>query len=480
MKYWAQSLVGAGPGYVLECLLQGALVLLLLTLLLGRRRHVGGVYVLGALAVAMAVMPFNIGSVVTAKPGTVVFAGVYNRLGGALIMLALLLPVVRDDDSRDRSISVWLSFLLAVAFLVKITVAQVVFGVVVLYGVVRHDRAWLRMVLMAVLFACGWLGLVFSVLGAGPGYLEALKVVSAVRMNLLRERMEWARDVLSYHRLELFILVFIALLAVFRGYLLRIRWAGLLTWYLASCAMVTLYMLTNFGDNGFFPAVAVVYTLLVLFDRDADGCHASDVRDQRRVRLLGRISTGILTLVLLAYVSLNGLWMVQFSLSQRNAVLSHFPVKSSFFAGNYLIDESAWRQHLPIQIGGVPRNMQSQAVFGSYVDGLDEAAQFLTSRVPDRAKSVYALDFPAYVFSLAEGYRVPRDTYPWLLFGHEITIDVHPKADALLSDVDVLMVPKCSLSGGNRRYLSRLYRLEMEKRWSQIGVLRCWDVYLRR
>lgn len=480
MKHWARSLVGAGAGYVLECLMQGLLVMSLLTLLMGRRRYAGGVYVVGALAVVMAVMPFNIGSVVMAKPGTVVFAGIYNRLGGAIIMLALLLPAVRSDDSRDGSLTIFLSCLLTVACLVKITVAQVVLGVVVVYGMVRPDLGWWRVVLMSVLLACVWLSVIFGALGAWQGYIDALKVVSAVRVSLLRERMEWARDVLAYHRLELFLLVFIGFLSACRGHLARVRWDGVLIWYLASCAMVTLYMLTNFGDNGFFPAVAAMYTLLALSNRQVAARPDHGLRAQQRADFLGSMSAGVLTLVLLTYVGLNVFWMTQFYFEKRNAVLSHFPVNSKFLAENYLIDESAWGRHLPIQFNGVPRNMQSPAVFASYVDGIDEAAQFLSLNVPDRTKSVYALDFPAYAFSLVGGYRVPRGSYAWLLFGHEVTIDVHPKANGLLSDVDVLMVPRCSLSGGNRRYLRRLYRLEIEARWSQIGALRCWDVYTRR
>lgn len=478
VKHIAQSLAGMGGGGVLECLFQGGMSLLLLTGLLGRRRHEAGVYVLGAATVLMAVLPFNIGGVVSAKLGTVVFAGVYNRFGGALIMLGLMAPVVRDGNANDGALSIWMAILLVGSFLVKVTVLQIVLVLWLAYAVVCRDGRWLRLTLISAALAGVALVAVLGGLGVWDGYLEALREVSVVRMSLMSERLDFARDALVNHKLELQILLICGLLAAWRGQVLRIRWVGLLSWYLMACMAITLYMLTNFGDNGLFPSAAALFALSRLQSRAPDATNlVLPASAFGLARLLERSMHVIFWIFLATHVGLNIFWMGGAVLAQNNQNLIHFPVSSQYFHENYLIDAKAWENRVPLSIPGVAKNMQSSATFAGYVDGLDEAVRFLSNFQKDHTKSVYALDYPAYVFALAGGYRVPRGTYPWLLFGHELSIDSHPPARTLFADVDVLLIPKCSLSSGNQRYLSRLYRLEIEQRWGRIGALRCWDVY---
>ena len=158
----------------------------------------------------------------------------------------------------------------------------------------------------------------------------------------------------------------------------------------------------------------------------------------------------------------------------------HMPVRSALFAGNYVIEPKAWETRPDMLAADLPINLLNPGVYASYVEGLEGAYAYLDQQVPDRSLSVYALDFPAYVFSVMGGYRVPRHSYPWMLFDHEITMDHHPDAETLLSDVDVLMVPKCSLSGGNRKWLHAIYRVHIEAHWKREASVRCWDVYRRR
>ena len=480
MKHLAQSFAGMGGGYVLECLLQGGLTLCLLTLLLGRRRHGVAVYLLGAMVVAMAMLPFNIGSVVMARSGSLVFAGVYNRLGGALIMLALLVPVVREDRSRDGLLMLWMACLLSLAFLVKVTVFQIVLVLGGGYGLLCKDWRWLRVMLMATVVSVALLAVLLLSTGMWDGYLSALREVSAVRMSLMHERLDISRETLVNHRLECFVLLFCGLLAAARGHFLRIDWAGLVLWYLLSCVMIILFMLTNFGDNGLFPSVGALFALVSLQSRAGLMARLASSTGRRYARALKWASEGVLALILVGYVVVNVIWGWSFMQTQQRADLIHFPVSTTFFSNHHLIEREAWESRIPLHVPGVPRNMQSPSTFADYVEGLDEAERFLEEHVPDRGRSVYALDFPSYVFAMAGGYRVPRGTYPWLLFGHELSIDVHPKAEVLLADVDVLMVSKCSLATGNRRYLVRLYRQDIERRWTRLGALRCWDVYRKR
>jgi len=75
---------------------------------------------------------------------------------------------------------------------------------------------------------------------------------------------------------------------------------------------------------------------------------------------------------------------------------------------------------------------------------------------------------------------VPKHSFPWLHVGHEVTLDHYPLPNELSADVDVLLIPKCSLSPNNRTYLARIFRREVESGWQVQERLNCWDVYGRR
>lgn len=480
VKALAQCMVGLSGGYVLECLLQSLLILMLLTALLGRRRHAIWIYWLGAWAIAQVMLPFNIGSaVVDAGLGTVAFAGAYNRLGGALISLVVLMFAVRKDTSQDMYYCAWLAMVLAIAFLVKVTAFQCVALTSILFAVCVPSSRSLPLVLKTFLLAGMLLLPLLWASGMLGGYLLALKDLSAIRLELMRERTTITRLVLGEHRLELFLLIFLAVLAAVRGHLMRAPWAGLVTWYLLTVGCVVSYMLTNFGDNGFFPVLVVPCLLLTWQMRAAPRSGKVNVHMVGYADLVLRCAWLVVALGGVVYLGLCLYWGVSFLGRDRGAHAIHFQVKNEVLSRHQLIYQEDWDRRPPIWVPGVPLDMKSPATYASYVEGLDAALAFLAIKVPDRRESVYALDFPAYVFSMTGGYRIPRGTYPWMLFGHEVSLDHHPEAKQLFSDVDVLMISKCSLALKNRRYLPAMYRLEMERHWRQIGDLQCWSVWRR-
>ena len=479
VKQFSQSLWGGGAGYVLECLLQGGMVLLMLSGILGFRRHPASVYLFGGLIVVMAILPFNIGSFVQARLGDVVYAGVYNRLGGALIMLALMLPVVWNVGEDRFDLCFWVGLLLSLAFFVKVTVFQIVLLSIVSYGFVANERGWwvliLKGVFVSFLIVGGWL--IYS--GVASGYLGSVREVSVMRAeNFVEHRDGWL-GLIALHRFELFVLVFFALLHVCRARVIGGAWLIPVVWYGFVVTLVTLFMLTNYGDNGLFPAMAAMFALSISVPRRPASNGGDLLMHERFDAVVKKSSQALLVLALIAYLALNSVWLVAFFARLSSSVFAPAAVKSSFFQKSPLLDVNSWRERTPLHVPGVPRNMQSVETFAGYIEGLDEGASILRRHFPERGTSVYALDFPAYVFSLMEGFRVPRGTRPWLLFGHEINVDHHPPAQLLFADVDVLMVSKCSLSGGNRRYLGRIYRLEIEKNWSLVEASRCWDAYQR-
>jgi hypothetical protein len=480
LKLLAQALVGVAGEYVVECLLQGTVTLLLLAVLLGRRRHGASVYLVGIWVVAMATMPFNLGSVAEAQVGSVAFAGSYNRFGSALIGLALLLPCARSGVTRDQLLAVWLAVVFTLAFFTKITSFQVAYAACLMHAIFCGDAGFRHLLMRATLLAVLVSVLVLQCFDGGGGYLSALRDMSELRLISMRERLDTYRMVLAAHRLELFVMLLLALLVAVRSTLLNLQWAGCVTSYLVSMALITLYTLTNFGDNGLAPAVVAMHGLLFIQAQKEAGASAVVPGWSRYVALLRRGSLCMGAVTGAAYIAFHGYYLLMFIGGHADKRIVNVPASTAFFAQNLTVDELAWRERTPIHVSGVVVNERSARAYAAYVAGLDEAAVYLVKNLPDRDKSVYALDFPAYVFSLVEGYRVPKHSYPWLLYGHELTIDFHPAATALLSDVDILMVSKCSIAPGNRKHLAMIYRLEIESNWRKQVSLTCWDVYARK
>lgn len=478
LKRLAIVAVGHGGAYVLECLVQGLIVLLLFSALVGRKRLPLLVHLTAGIVVLSAVAPFNFGSVTEAKVGTVAFCGAYNRLGGALIGLVLMLPAVRLDGSRDRVLTIWLAIVFLIAILVKVTVFQIAWGLVMAWAVLTKDAAWWRILIGSTLLAVIGLLPLGAFFEWGRGYASALAAMSELRMQLFKERFWGLLGFLhSSHGVELFILLFAALLIVIRGALQKKRWVGLVSWYLLAVAMVCAYMVTNFGDNGLMPAVAALCTVTLLAKKDLSFFAQKNKGHAQYAPLLMQVVSVFCGILILFYGATSVYLTWALVVHEKEVAYIYLPVQATTFSETYVMDERSWSTRSDISIDGVPFSPRNTRSAASYVQGLDEANVYLSQHFPDRSKSVYALDFPSYVFSLMGGYRIPRHTYPWMLYGHEVTIDHHPKAEEIFSDVDIVMISKCSLSRGNKKLLKQIYRLELEAHWTQEASLRCWDIY---
>jgi len=479
LKYWAVILVGHGGAYVAECLMQGAIVLLLFCWLVGRKYQTVYLYLVGYVVVFAAIAPFNLLTVSEALLGYAGFSCAYNRLGGSLIALVLLLVGVRQDGQRDKYLICWLAVVFVLAFLLKVTVLQISWSLILMRGVVSPGQGWLRLLfwasLVAVTILCGmaWLG------GGASGYLSALKYLSEVRLSLLWPNIGFLLGLLVFeHRFELAVLLLLGLLAAMRGSLSKIPWLAQLLWFLLACVAVSAYTSSNYGDNGMMPAIGATFVLLR--NRGLkEPALSIPVQVRRLERLLLALSQGLVGLLVAFYVALICYWTFSLFTHSRQSEAIHVPVRAHHLASNYVIEQGAWSKRPDMVSADLPIDLRSPGVYASYLEGLDEAYIYLDTHVPDRSTKVYALDFPAYVFSLIGGYQVPRNSFPWLLFGHEITMDHHPEAKLLLADVEILLISKCSASGDNRRWLYGIYRVYIEKNFRREGVLSCWDIYRR-
>jgi hypothetical protein len=477
LKALAQTLAGLRAGYVLECLLQGLLVLLLFTSLLRGRRHRGWVYLIGACAVAQATLPFNVGSVVQAEMGSVVYAGAYNRLGGAIFTLVVLAMTMRAPVGRDRGLAVWMGVVLAITFLVKVSVFQLCAVVCIAHELLCLGGTgrwwWCKPLGLALVL----LALILLPTGIAGPHLLVLQELSSLRMSLWQRRLGVSEQVLAQHQVELLALALCGALAIGRGVLGRTPWLGLVIWFLLSVGVLVFYMLSNFGDNGLSPLLACVYALSVGPRAATPGLAPG--MSPALANSFGRSLRGLLALGAMLYFGVCIQWSWALVERQHAVRLIHFPVTTKVLGDYHLIDALAWQTRPPISVPGVTVDNRSTGTYAAYVEGLDEALQFLSRQRPDTTKSVYALDFPAYAFAVLGGYRIPAHSRPWLMHGHEFSQDVHPSSAQIFADVDVLMVSKCSLALGNRRNLAAMYRDDMQRVFQPLAQLTCWDVWVR-
>lgn len=478
IKAWSYRLAGAPGGYVVECLLQGGLVLSLYSVLVRSRPMPWAMHALAAWAVLLAVLPFNIESVVEAKTGYVVYAGVYNRLGGSLMMIGFLWLEVCRRHRHDRLMVMWLSLLFCICLLVKVTACQVVMASLWLHALVRADKLALRALLVSSVLSLALTLLLLGMSGQLEGYVSALMDMAQVRSELFRARWHLSQDVLVDQRLVLFLNVLVVALVAARGLLLRERWWPSAVWCLVTLGLVTFYMLSNFGDNGLAPMAAALWVLLSDVQRSPSAMPSGRLASIAAM-LLGGASVlwgGYLALYL-AFQGhrLHALWLHEATVASVRA-----PLHNQHLRESVRMDADTWRDRVPLHVPGVSLRVSEPSAHAGYVAAVDEAAKYLASAYPSRSTSVYVLDYPALMFSLLEGYRVPRGVLPWMIFGHELSILHHPPAEVLIRDVDVLLVSKCSLSRGNRKYLHRIYRAEIEQHWTVKAELTCWVVHERK
>lgn len=469
IKMLAHSLVVGGGAYVVECLVQGAVIVIFYSALVWRRVVPPVVHLLACWAVLIAVMPFNIGSLAEAKVGAVAFAGSYNRLGSGLLSLMYVFPVVHRVPRKVFAWAdeFWVAILLLVAFSLKISVFQI--GVVLFsFYAIFMGAGWgflARLVLLVapILFFFCW------GTSMGRGYVGAIHDVSMVRLSRIAERHDIYPLIFVDHRFELFVALFFSLIASLRGGWLRARWVALVVWYLLCLFSLVAYVATNYGDAAFFPLVVLMCSFYLLCCECGLSC---DLKKWRKMLLLP-------LLLFFIYAFQSGVWFFgvwSFAAQSKTQVLAH----GDGFFGGYKIASEDFSKRVPLNVPGVSTNLHSPSSYAAYVDGVVEAERYLVERFPNKSLSVYALDFPAYVFSVSAGYRIPRGSYPWLLYGHELTIDQFPAGRSIFADVDILAVSKCSLVPGNRGMLHALYRVELESRWRLERALRCWSVYTKR
>ncbi len=477
LKWFAQHLVGPARSFLLECLLQGGLVLAIFSVMVAGKRQPASIYMVGVAAIVMASLPFNIGSGTQAALGLATYCGAYNRLGGALLTLAFVYPIaVGIPMLRTRWLDIaWVAGVFLVSYFVKITAFQVVATFLVLATLVFSGRQWTVLLMRATVVFLVLLVMFWLLFDMGPGYIKALADISRVRAGFIGKNAGVMISLFfSYHYLELFYFLLMGVLFVLSRSLIGANWGRWIILYLVAGLGVVGYTLTNFGDNGLFPFVGAACLLIC-----APYCSPSTPVTPRETysRLLRSCMFGVNFLLFAIYMAMNLFWGWSLVREEANSSPMAVPVEIYFFNRNFVVHEADWSSRPKIDVPGASFNVTKAGPYVSYMEGLQEVVAYLELSYPKKSTSVYALDYPAYVLSVVSGYRIPKGTYPWLLYGHELDAEFYPEPTAFLSDVDILLTSKCSLAGGNRRKLLGIYRNHIDSNWMAVHEFKCWTIY---
>jgi hypothetical protein len=480
LKWFAQHLVGPARSFMVECMLQGGLVLSIFSMMVAGKRQPTSIYMVGVAAVVMASFPFNIGSGTQAALGLATYCGAYNRLGGAFLTLIFVYPITVGTpmvSNCGRDIA-WVSGLFILSYLVKITAFQVVSTFLVLASLVINGRHWPLLLIRASAVFLGMLFLSWLFLDMGPGYVKALADISKVRAGFIGKNAELMISLFfSYHYLEMFFFLMIGVLFVLSRGLVGAKWGRWIVLYLIAGMGVVGYTLTNFGDNGLFPFVGAAALLICA---PVSSPSKPEKEREHYSRLLTSCMVGINCLLFGIYLAMNLFWGWSLLSEGEKGSPNPVPVSTSFFNKNYVVSEADWSSRPRIDVPGASFNVAKAGPYVSYIEGLQEVVAYLELNYPQKLTSVYALDYPAYVLSVVSGYRIPKGTYPWLLYGHELNADFYPEPAILFSDVDILLTSKCSLAGGNRRKLLGIYKNHIESNWAAVHEFRCWTLHRPR
>lgn len=476
---------GYASHYFVECVIQALIVALIFSFLILPSVRRSWAFLLLALLVACAGLPANHSNVITSEPGYLNYAGSYNRFCDALLGIAFLTPLL-GVESRRRFVlgeSLCIGGLLILSFFTKISAFQIIF-VYLCFVPLLQDRGFHpKTLVVGILFFFATLFFVWLVAGVGPDYIFELRRVAQMKSGNILSDVVWRlQGILHRHWFELVahllfifgVAIYILMAAVFD----RKRLVAFFL-YLMALVATLLFTSTNYGDMGLMPASFACFSLVAVI-KDPRRPVFRGVREYV-VRNARRVLWAVFALLFLSDILFYQRWVTGFLRSDVSQSHLSASVHTNFFRDNYILRYGGSDRPLK-QIDASGRNIvrHEPTDYAQYVSELERAALYLKKAGVSESRSVYALDFPAYIFSLMSGHRIPKGSYPWLLFNHELNQKSHPDPNRLFGDVDVLARSLCSLHAPNRDQLFNVYKGYIREHFEVIGGTECWRFMKKR
>lgn len=475
---WAAIQIGGFESHVfVECVIQGMIALALFIVLNSESLSKRTSLVLGTIVVLVATIPANHSNAISSAAGWINYAGNYNRLCDALLMVLFLLPLQPDRAPASGGGQIIgpiaLGLLVGLLFYTKISAFQVALGYLLVVLFMLNHAGLRRDIIIGLLLSLAGGLLIWWMTGIGPTYLTDLADIAQTKSSLLGETTELRlHNLWQRHEVEL---VALAIFTLWLGKALtrsQASWRqrmAIASLYACAVSGTLLFTLTNYGDMGLTPFVACFYCVYVMTRRH---------RRRDTSRLEKRLPVLIIVCCLLEVFAFYARWSLGFVRKDRLSELEHLPVNTHFFHDHFLVTQKDWQARpsaRALSKADIPQRHQPPN-YATYVQLASDVSIFLGNRYPTNTK-VYLIDFPAYLFSLTNGFAIPAGAPPWLLYGHEVTDRHTNRLSVWMKEADVIVLSTCSLHQPNRDKLIPLTKPTLKQHFREVYRTTCWTVH---
>lgn len=490
LKWVSLKLGDIGSYYFIENTIQAFIASAIYIGLAHQRLKKYTFYTFWALLLLCTGAPTNHSNVISSAPSYINYAGSYNRLCDGLLLITFLLPTITTHKQKVRITDLLLlSTILVIALYTKISCFQLAAAFMALTATHPKSKLGLKHLIQIATIVAAVALLVWVATGIGPQYFNGLQQLAQFKSKaLLLELPQRLAPLWDRHWFEISTLTLMTITLLWNIWHTRKHndrpdhmAAPMLTLAMHACALTGTFFftITNYGDMGFLPLSGYALSLSAITARtkerreSADTTHTSGRTDFQKVFLI------CAALLLASDYLFYARWARGFVKNSHSDSIS-LPSSHSFFNKHYSIARDELVRRPTITDTPTPKaneKLLSIGSFASYILEIDSALNYLKKNLTDKDSTVYAIDFPAYIFSLAGNFKIPKNTYPWLLYGHELDSDAHPDPKVLFSNVDVVAISKCSLHARNRGSLESMYASYIESHYTPIFESACWLLY---
>lgn len=435
-------------------------------------------------------------------------AGSYNRFLD-MLMAAVILSAIPSLDSRIVKYTRILFYTIVLLFGLYTKISTFPIFLLLITTIVLLSQNYKIMDLMAVyiLVALGVIS-VWYFTGIGKEYFQFLGHLGDYKTIRLKEELIYQRYVgFLSHSLYDAIIIIISLITYNRlfkdelssqsikkdvllknsGMYLRVSPVlYILVISLFSLASVTMFTLTNYGDMGFFPLIALFYVA-----RKTLYIHKIELSKNAKryfiilffaffavyvYKFTKAVGGRIYYMQNTEFVSLSN---ALDTLDKNGSIHKENKIYDKYYVNKDKIDELRSNKDVLETLTPVA-NLFTHANYLTSFYLFDEINAKLDTLNITKDKSIYLIDFPAYYFAMLRDSRIPKYTYPFLLYNHEIGKEFHPKAQDMFRDVDVVIVTDLSLPKNNKMYLNGLYGDYIDKNYDLLYRNKYYKIYEKK
>lgn len=422
----------------------------------------------GIYAVLLVVGPLNVGEQVDHTS----FAMFYNRWGYALLSLLFLLALPRRGGVGAPLLDgVTAAALLLLMFYLKVSYFLV--GLAFMFGLVllKRQRLWAA---TAVIGAAAAMALVEIFWGGTATYFSDI-ALAAEASGAVRGSLFTLLRIVLFNFMSVIVFLGVIGIATVRG----VAWGVLLLClYMAGAGVLLVNQ--NAQMSGILTLVPAALVAALAPSRD-DATLDSSLPRLGGLLLIAAliIPPATVSLVTIGYFTVKSARTDGGSpyQAQLAGVVAEEGASDAFKVGAD-VQRAAYRTERPtLDMYSKIRNQRFKQVFSQpeYLRTLQDGAQLLKSDARLSGK-VFVFDM-GNPFNALLGREPPRGVDAWNHNGRTLTEKLYRAPEAMLADVDVVMVPKMPTELGTTQVLEEVYGRYLRNRFQLVGKSDYWVAY---